>query len=162
QRIYTTAVRQLAAHYKRSPDQLTEQQVRSYLLELRERGAARGTFKTSQYGLRFFFRNTLRRNWGLFGEKKARDPTTEAPAHSSVARSSAPSAGPCPQPSPQSLPRTDVCLWPADQRGHHAGGHRRQPGPPGASGRWQRQQTTSRTTPSAAARRTEQTVAHAP
>jgi len=43
----------LAAHYRRSPDQLNEEEVRAYLLGLRQRGAARGTFKTSQYGLRF-------------------------------------------------------------------------------------------------------------
>jgi site-specific recombinase XerD len=96
QQIYAGAVRRLAAYYKRSPDQLTEEQVRSYLLQLRQRGAARGTFKTSQYGLRFFFRHTLRRNWGLFGEKKAGGSTAEAPAHSSFPRSSAPSARQCP------------------------------------------------------------------
>ena len=42
---YTQAVRRLAVHYRRSPDQLSEEEVRSYLLELRKQGAARGTFK---------------------------------------------------------------------------------------------------------------------
>ena len=70
QKIYTQAVRRLAAHYRRSPDQLSEEEVRSYLLDLRQRGVARGTFKTSQYGLQFFYRHTLGRGWGLFGEKK--------------------------------------------------------------------------------------------
>lgn len=162
QQIYAGAVRQLAAHYKRSPDQLTEEQVRHYLLQLRQRGAARGTFKTSQYGLRFLFRHTLRLNWGLFGEKKACGSTAEAPAHSSFPRSSAPSARQCPQPSPQDLPRTHVRLRPTDQRGHHTGGHRYQPSQPGASDRWQGQQTTRRSAPTAAARRAEQTVAHSP
>ena len=41
------AVRKLAAHYRRSPDQLSEEEVRAYLVGLRERGAARGTFKTN-------------------------------------------------------------------------------------------------------------------
>ena len=47
-------MRRLAAHYRRSPDQLSEEEVRGYLLELRQRGVARGTFKISLYGLRFF------------------------------------------------------------------------------------------------------------
>jgi hypothetical protein len=52
---YSQAVRRLAAHYPRSPDQLSEEEVRGYLLELRQRGAARGTFKISLYGLRFLY-----------------------------------------------------------------------------------------------------------
>jgi Phage integrase, N-terminal SAM-like domain len=46
QKIYTRAVYKLAAHYRRSPDQLSEEEVRSYLLGLRQRGVARGTFQT--------------------------------------------------------------------------------------------------------------------
>ncbi len=78
--IYVQVVRRLAAHYRRSPDQLSEEEVRAYLLDLRQRGAARGTFQTSQYGLRFLYRHTLGRAWGLFGEKKARLAPTEAAA----------------------------------------------------------------------------------
>jgi Phage integrase, N-terminal SAM-like domain len=55
QKIYIQSVRRLAAHYRRSPDQLSEEEVRIYLLGLRQGGAARGTFKTSQYGLRFLY-----------------------------------------------------------------------------------------------------------
>ena len=58
QQMYASAVRRLTAHYRRGPDQLTEEEVRSYLLQLRQRGVARGTFKVSQYGLRFFFLHT--------------------------------------------------------------------------------------------------------
>jgi hypothetical protein len=36
------------------------------------RADARGTFQTSHYGLRFFYRHTLGRAWALFGEKKDR------------------------------------------------------------------------------------------
>src|SRR5271168_4961598 len=53
QKIYAQAVYRLAAHYRRSPDQLSEEEVRAYLLSLRQQGVARGTFQTSQYGLRF-------------------------------------------------------------------------------------------------------------
>jgi hypothetical protein len=49
QKIHIQSVRRLAAHYRRSPDQLSEEEVRVYLLGLRQGGAARGTFKTSQY-----------------------------------------------------------------------------------------------------------------
>ena len=52
--VYIQAVRRLAAHYKRSPDVLSEEDVRAYLLHLRdERGIARGTFKTNHGGIRF-------------------------------------------------------------------------------------------------------------
>ena len=55
QTVYIQAVRRLAAHYRRSPDQLSEEEVRAYLLDLRQRGVARGTFKTARAGLRFFY-----------------------------------------------------------------------------------------------------------
>ena len=78
QKIYAQAVYRLAAHYRRSPDQLSEEEVRAYLLSLRQQGVARGTFQTSQYGLRFFYHHTLGRAWGLFGEKKDRLAAAEA------------------------------------------------------------------------------------
>jgi len=80
QKLYVQAVRRLAAHYHRSPDLLSEEEVRSYLLGLRQRGVARGTFQTNQYGLRFYYQHTLGRAWGLFGEKKDRLATAEAAA----------------------------------------------------------------------------------
>ena len=78
--IYIQAVYKLAKHYRRSPDQLSEEEVRAYLLGLRQRGVARGTFQTSQYGLRFLYRHTLGSAWGLFGKKKDRLATAEAAA----------------------------------------------------------------------------------
>ena len=47
QATYIDAVGKLAAYYRRSPDQLSEEEVRAYILHLRERGAARGTFKAT-------------------------------------------------------------------------------------------------------------------
>jgi hypothetical protein len=67
-KIYSQAVYRLAAHYRRAPDQLNEEEVRAYLLGLRQRGVARGTFQTSQYGLRFLYHHTLGRAWRLFWE----------------------------------------------------------------------------------------------
>ncbi len=74
QKIYTQAVSRLAKHYRRSPDQLGEEEVRAYLVGLRQRGVARGTFQTSQYGWRFLYHHTLGRGWGLFGEKRIASP----------------------------------------------------------------------------------------
>ena len=70
QATYIDAVRKLAAHFKRAPDQLSEEEVRSYLLALRERGVARGTFKTNHYGIQFFYRSTLDLHWSLFFKKR--------------------------------------------------------------------------------------------
>jgi hypothetical protein len=70
--VYIQAVRRLAAHYMRSPDLLSEEEVRTYLLHLRdERGVARGTFKTNHGGIRFLYTRTLDRDWPLFTQKNA-------------------------------------------------------------------------------------------
>jgi site-specific recombinase XerD len=74
QQHYVQAVRRLAAHYRRPPDQLSEEEVRAYLLDLCQRGVARGTFQSNQYGLRFLYHHTLNRMWGLFGEKRIAAP----------------------------------------------------------------------------------------
>jgi hypothetical protein len=78
--VYTRAVYQLAAQCRRSPDLLSEEEVRSYLLDLRQRGVARGTFQIAHFGLRFFYCHTLGRAWELFGEKKDRLAQAEAAA----------------------------------------------------------------------------------
>ncbi len=80
QKNYVRAVRQLAAYYRRTPDQLSEEEVRRYLLDLRRRGVARGTFQIARYGLQFFYGNTLGRVWALFGGKKDRLAASEAAA----------------------------------------------------------------------------------
>ena len=78
QEVYLQAVTALVKHYRnRSPDQLTEEEVRCYLLAVRQRNA-RGTFKTCHYGIQFFYRNTLGKDWALF--KKDPAPQAEAPA----------------------------------------------------------------------------------
>ena len=78
QAVYIDAVRRLAAHYHRPPDQLTEQEVRAYLLSLRERGLALGTFKTNHGGVQFFYRRTLDRDWALFEKKEFARPSNSA------------------------------------------------------------------------------------
>ena len=77
QEVYLQAVTTLVKHYgNRSPDQLIEEEVRRYLLEVRER-SARGTFKTCHYGIQFFYRNTLGKDWALF-KKRSGSPSRRA------------------------------------------------------------------------------------
>jgi hypothetical protein len=73
QEVYIQAARRLAAHYKRSPDLLSEEEVRAYVLHLRdERGVARGTFKTNHGGIRFLFHKTLIATGRCFQKKNPR------------------------------------------------------------------------------------------
>jgi hypothetical protein len=51
QEVYLQAVRGLAKRYDRSPDQLTEEEVRRYLLGVREQGAARGRFIQATFAI---------------------------------------------------------------------------------------------------------------
>ena len=68
---YLTAVAHLARTYDRSPDRITEEEVRRHVLSLRdERGVARGTFETHWHGIRFFYLRTLCVDWDLFSKKK--------------------------------------------------------------------------------------------
>jgi len=86
QAVYIDGVRRLAKHYRRAPDELSEEEVRAYLLGLRERGVALGTFKTNHGGIQFLYRRTLDRRWPLFGEKKDPSPEAAAPAGCPVGR----------------------------------------------------------------------------
>lgn len=65
QEAYLRAVRQLRDYYSGTdPDQLSEQQVKDYLLWLRhEKRAAPGTLKIAIGGLRFFYRQTCGLDW---------------------------------------------------------------------------------------------------
>jgi len=76
QAIYVKAVRRLAAYYHRSPDQLSEEEVRAYLVKLRDRGVARGTFKVALYAVQFLYAQTLGRDWPLFSKKRFACPST--------------------------------------------------------------------------------------
>ena len=63
---YTRAVRQLAQFYHASPDQLTEEQVRQYLLHLSTvQKVARGTHTIALCGIKFFYARTLGRSWSV-------------------------------------------------------------------------------------------------
>jgi len=116
--VYIQAVRRLAAHYMRSPDVLSEEEVRAYLLHLRdERGIARGTFKTNHGGIRFLYSRTLDRDWPLFSQKKRSRTQEAAAADRALPCRGRRHLGSGAQSDPQDLLSTDVCLWPAHWRG---------------------------------------------
>jgi len=61
---YVRAVRQLAEHYRQSPDSLSEAQVRDYFSHLKnDRRFARGSLTIAYSGIKFFFRRTVPRDW---------------------------------------------------------------------------------------------------
>ena len=67
QKSYVGHVRQLAAYYHKSPDQLSEEEVRRYVLYLQnEKKAAHATCAVAVAALRFFYQQTLQKTWGLF------------------------------------------------------------------------------------------------
>jgi integrase/recombinase XerD len=68
QKSYLDAVRGLAKYYMRSPDQLTEEEVRGFFLHLiNERKAAKSTVTVYLSGIKFFYETTLKQTWGVFG-----------------------------------------------------------------------------------------------
>jgi integrase/recombinase XerD len=68
QEAYTRAVRQLAAHYHKSPDQISEAELRQYFLYLKNvKHYSRNTMTIAICGIRFFYEQTLNRHWAIFG-----------------------------------------------------------------------------------------------
>ena len=64
QEAYLRAVRQLADHCRQSPDRLTEKQVRDYFLFLKnEKRFAASSLKIAFCGIKFFYTQTLARDW---------------------------------------------------------------------------------------------------
>ena len=75
QEAYIRAARKLAAHFRLSPDRLTEGQLRDYLIHLRDvQCVAKGSFQQHFFALKFLFVNTLAYNWPLFTQKKSANP----------------------------------------------------------------------------------------
>ena len=67
QEAYLNAVRQLAKHYHKPPDQIEEEELRQYFLFLKnEKQAARNTCTIALCGIKFFFQHTLGREWKTF------------------------------------------------------------------------------------------------
>jgi integrase/recombinase XerD len=67
QTAYVGAVRGLAKYYHRSPEGITQEEVRAYFLWMvQEKGVAHSTLKIHLSGIRFFFEKTLKREWVIF------------------------------------------------------------------------------------------------
>lgn len=68
QREYVRAVRQLAEHYKKSPAEIIEEEVRQYFLHVKNvKKWARPTCTTAICGIKFFWEHTLKRDWMTVG-----------------------------------------------------------------------------------------------
>lgn len=64
---YVRAVRQLAAHYHKPPDQIGEEEFRQYFLYLKNvRKVSRSTCTIALCGIKFFYEQTLQRPWRTF------------------------------------------------------------------------------------------------
>jgi len=64
QEMYVRAVRQLSEHYGKSPDRITEEQLRDYFLYVKNaKRWSRGTSTIAICGIKFFYENTIKRDW---------------------------------------------------------------------------------------------------
>ena len=64
QEMYVRAVRQLAEHYHKSPDVITEEELRQYFLYLKNvKQYSRSASTIALCGIKFFFEQTLHRDW---------------------------------------------------------------------------------------------------
>jgi site-specific recombinase XerD len=64
QEMYVRAVRQLAEHYHKSPDLITEEELRQYFLYIKNvKRYSRSASTIALCGIKFFFQHTLNRDW---------------------------------------------------------------------------------------------------
>jgi len=67
QEAYVRAVRQLAEHYHKSPDLISEEELRQYFLFIKNvKHYSRNTMTIAICGLKFFFEHTLHKEWTTF------------------------------------------------------------------------------------------------
>ncbi len=83
-KVYLNAVEQLARHYHRSPDQLSEQDLRDYFTYLvKKRRVAESTLHTYIFAIKFFYTTTLQKPWPtlqlLRGRKREKLPVVLEP-----------------------------------------------------------------------------------
>jgi hypothetical protein len=61
-------VRQLAEHYHKSPDLITEEELRQYFLFIKNvKHYSRNTMTIALCGIKFFYEQTLNRSRAIFG-----------------------------------------------------------------------------------------------
>jgi len=64
QESYVQAVSQLAGHYHKSPEQISEEELRQYFLYLKNiKCVSRSTHTLALCGIKFFYEHTLKREW---------------------------------------------------------------------------------------------------
>jgi site-specific recombinase XerD len=64
---YLRIVRQLAEHYGRSPDRISEEELRQYFLYLQnDKQVSPSTFTQALCGIKFFYEHTLQKEWTTF------------------------------------------------------------------------------------------------
>ena len=83
QEAYTRAVRQLAAHYHKSPDQISEAELRQYFLYLKNvKHYSRNTMTVAICGIRFFLRANAAKETGPSSASCARRQRRSCPSSS--------------------------------------------------------------------------------
>jgi hypothetical protein len=76
---YVRSVAQLAQFYHASPDQLSEEQLRDYLVRLTTvQKVARGTHTIALCGIKFFYKETLGREWTVLDVARPPAPAPSA------------------------------------------------------------------------------------
>jgi integrase/recombinase XerD len=74
---YLRAVKQLAAYFRKPPDKLTEQELREYLLYLKnEREYSPSSLKIAASGITFFYTRTAPRDWATLKNLRIPRPKT--------------------------------------------------------------------------------------
>jgi len=67
QETYMRAVRVLAYHYHKSPDKITEEELRQYFLHLKNvKKCSRASMTIAICGIKFFIEHTLKQSWATF------------------------------------------------------------------------------------------------
>lgn len=75
QLLYLNGVKKLAMHYHLSPEKISEEAVRDYIIFLKEKsGLSFDTIRVIFYGIRFFYLKTMGRDWKIFDIIKVPQP----------------------------------------------------------------------------------------
>jgi site-specific recombinase XerD len=75
QESYVLTVHGLARHYKRPPDQLSDEEIRAFFLHLiNERKSSASTLTVYFSGIKFFYEKTLKRTWRVLGIERPPQP----------------------------------------------------------------------------------------
>jgi integrase/recombinase XerD len=68
QKTYLYTVRRLAAHTHKPPDKISEEELRQYILYLKnEKQLANSSLRVTFCAIKFFYEKTLQRTWPLLG-----------------------------------------------------------------------------------------------